>query len=149
MHKTYYRLCVCHRQRPTALLCQLLYRRDMFPIERGEWETAFRAFLLSCGFDEGYGYFNAQTYTGDVRYHVATAQNGMWYEDDVFIVRPYYWGNAGGEGRKPNFVYKPTGFEMHWYKYPLRDAYANKEVTLAQFKAMLEDCGKSWLGGCF
>lgn len=28
----------------------------------------------------------------------------------------------------PNFVYKPTGLELHWYKYPFRGTTANQRV---------------------
>jgi len=44
---------------------------------------------------------------------------------------------------RPNFFYKPTGYELRWYKYPLRDSYANKALTLEQFKRMIDDCIQS------
>lgn len=40
----------------------------------------------------------------------------------------------------PNFVYKPTGFEVSWYKYPFRGATANREISRQELKAMVDDC---------
>jgi hypothetical protein len=40
----------------------------------------------------------------------------------------------------PNFLYRPTGYSLMWYKYPLRDAYANQRLTYKQFDAMLSHC---------
>lgn len=44
---------------------------------------------------------------------------------------------------KPNFLYKPTGFELRWYKYPLRDGYTNQKVTHAAFKKIIAACIQS------
>jgi hypothetical protein len=44
---------------------------------------------------------------------------------------------------KPNFLYKPTGLRIKWYKYPLRDAYISKEITLDEFKQVIDDCIQS------
>ena len=41
---------------------------------------------------------------------------------------------------KPNFHYKPTDFRLKWYKYPLRDSYANKNITLQEFRVMINKC---------
>lgn len=41
---------------------------------------------------------------------------------------------------RPNFLYKPTGFEIQWYKYPLRDAYSSQQVTLPEFIKIIDDC---------
>lgn len=52
------------------------------------------------------------------------------YEDDVVAMRPYWWGDSDDpEANKPNLVYKPTGFEIMWYKYPFRDSYMNQDLT--------------------
>jgi len=45
--------------------------------------------------------------------------------------------------RIPNFLYKPTKLEIEWYKYPLRDSYSNQEITLLQFKEIIDDCIRS------
>jgi hypothetical protein len=42
-----------------------------------------------------------------------------------------------------DFLYKPSGFTIHWYKYPLRDAYTNQKITLAGFKKIISACIQS------
>lgn len=66
-----------------------------------------------------------------------------YFENDVFIVSPYFWGESEELHGKPNFVFKPEGIEIHWYKYPLRDSYINKKITLEHFKEILEKCKDS------
>jgi len=44
---------------------------------------------------------------------------------------------------KPNFLYKPTGFSVSWYKYPLRDSYTSEQLTVAQFTAIIDKCIES------
>lgn len=39
-----------------------------------------------------------------------------------------------------NFIYKPLNYEIRWYKYPLRDSYQNQELTLEQFKEIIDIC---------
>ena len=41
---------------------------------------------------------------------------------------------------KPNFLHKPTEFEIQWYKYPLRDSYMNQNITLLEFKNIITQC---------
>lgn len=69
--------------------------------------------------------------------------SGNKTETSKFIVRPYYWGENEEEAALPNFVYKPTGLEIRWYKYPMRDAYSNQDVSLVEFAKILEDCKQS------
>lgn len=78
---------------------------------------------------------------------------GEVFENEVFAIFPYYWGGCtcGDEQNhkqdcliiKPNFLYKPTGFAIHWYKYPLRDSYVNQKITLAGFKKIISVCIQS------
>jgi len=65
------------------------------------------------------------------------------YENDVFMANPYYWGEDEEIAERPNFIYKPKGIEISWYKYPLRDAYWNVEMTPEEFDAMCRACVKS------
>lgn len=58
-----------------------------------------------------------------------------------FEINPYWWGDMDDhEAERPNFLYYPTGYEIRWYKYPLRDAYANMELTYEQFSEIVKDC---------
>lgn len=69
------------------------------------------------------------------------------YENDVFIIRAYYWGEDEEKAALPNFVYKPTGLEISWYKYPMRDAYSNQDVRVEDLVKILEDCERSMKEG--
>lgn len=44
---------------------------------------------------------------------------------------------------KPNFLYKPTNFEIKWYKYPLRDSYMNQDISLDEFRKIIDSCIES------
>lgn len=41
---------------------------------------------------------------------------------------------------QPNFLYKPTGFTIDWYKYVFRDSYASCPTTLELFTTMINTC---------
>lgn len=78
---------------------------------------------------------------------------GIHFDNAVFTLRPYYWGDCtcpeDGSiddadptcaAHLPNFVHKPSGYVLRWYKYPLRDSYASGELTVAEFAAMIDEC---------
>ena len=103
--------------------------RGLYHVEpREEYQDAFCEFLESIGCD-CYGW----------NHRIA----GNKTETDMFIVRPYYWGEDEAMAVLPNFVYKPTGLEISWYKYPMRDAYSNQDVSIEDFKKILSECAKS------
>jgi len=77
--------------------------------------------------------------------------------NDVFEMRPYWWNDCtcglkveddsqwGGHTidcmlRKPNFLHKPSGYEIRWYKYPFRDSYANRSITEQEFATIVDEC---------
>ena len=107
----------------------------MFGNSRGEYaiprdigyEQRFRLWLYDNGFD-GYGIHNS---------------GADEIETDVFVIRPYYWGEDEALMDLPNFEYKPTGLKISWYKYPMRDAYSNQNISPKQFKEILEECSKA------
>lgn len=104
------------------------YSRGVYHIEpRMEYQSAFYEFLEANGFD-GYGH---------------PADKSDHYENDVFVIRPYYWGEDEEIARLPNFLYKPTGLEIRWYKYPMRDAYASANISVEEFKTILDECSRS------
>lgn len=47
---------------------------------------------------------------------------------------------------RPNFFFRPKSFTLNWYKYPLRDAYMNQRTSLADFRAMVDECIASLRG---
>ena len=46
---------------------------------------------------------------------------------------------------RPNFLYKPTGYELEWYKYPLRSAKASADPGPKEFLSMIDHCIASLL----
>lgn len=40
----------------------------------------------------------------------------------------------------PNFLHKPSGLELRWYKYPLRDSYFNRDISAAEWRKMMLEC---------
>lgn len=112
--------------------------RGTFAVERGKWQDAFMEFLDSLGFDS-YGY--VAPYSPDVLKSYQTVCGG--FENNVFIIKPYYWGDDDKEKVLPNFVFKPTDYELQWYKYPLRDSYANQDISFAEFEEILRRCKNS------
>lgn len=98
-----------------------------YAMERGEWQEEFCRFLEECGFD-GYGYREGEDPP---------------YENDTFVIRPYYWGEDEDEADKPNFVYKPGGIKIWWYKYPLRAAECSHNISFREFRKILRKCSKS------
>lgn len=100
-------------------------------VPREDYQELFVDFLEKNGFDM-YGHRNDQ-------------QEDR-FENEVFIVRPYYWGEDEEIAALPNFVYKPTDLEIKWYKYPMRDAYCNQDVSAEDFGAILQKCSESLAG---
>lgn len=43
----------------------------------------------------------------------------------------------------PNFHHKASGFELKWYKYPLRDSYMSQNLTFLEFKKLVDDAHAS------
>jgi len=77
------------------------------------------------------------------------AQNGEWaekygtdYEDDIVMMHQYCWCEEETcewcSGDEPNFRYKPTGFEVTWYKYIGRDMKTNISISPKEFQKMRE-----------
>lgn len=56
-----------------------------------------------------------------------------------------FWLEIGGHKShcrfiQPNFLYKPTGFTLNWYKYPFRDSYMSENLTAVQWADMMDAC---------
>lgn len=63
------------------------------------------------------------------------------YENHTFRMMPYSW--ADDAYNDYHFVHKPSGFMIQWYKYPLRGALCNMDITHEQFYDILKDCHNS------
>ena len=106
--------------------------RGSYPVERGDLETMFAKFLENNGFTS-YGHLKDKPVNDDY----------ISYENATFLIRPYYWGDDPKIAEKPNFVYKPTGLEISWYKYPFRDAYSSERLNYHELNVILEECERS------
>lgn len=106
------------------------------------WEKPFVEVLTKMGFDS-YGYVwepCLSKFMSEVKCKDGSYQK---FENDVFVLIPYYWGNDKKVLGLPNFLFKSTGFEISWYKYPFRSAQMNQEISLEEFVKMLEKCTES------
>lgn len=115
--------------------------RGKFEVPRGISEDdfiiqeMFIEFMYEIGLD-GYGYIE-----NDKLKEYKTERGG--FENNIFVINPYYWGEDESITEEPNFIFKPTGLEIDWYKYPLRDSYSNKEFNLKEFKDVMKKCKES------
>ncbi len=98
-------------------------------VDSAEWRD-----LLEVTGSDSYGYTNLEQ---------ANPRGG--YENNVFAIRPYWWGDEDNEEEceAPNFLYKPTGFEIRWYKYPFRDSYMTEDMTSEQVLETFKKCVES------
>ncbi|MDE2425654.1 MAG: hypothetical protein KGO96_07090 [Elusimicrobia bacterium] len=85
--------------------------------------------------------------------------HGFNFENDTFIIRPFYGEDCECEPdiddgwetthtadcpvSLPNFHYKPTGFKLQWYKYPLRASEMNQNLSYKEFREIIDTCVKS------
>lgn len=125
--------------------------RGEYPVPRA-WQDAFCARLNEMGFD-CYGIANEWDENGKYSPELSKrldkylaevngkegGRHHKW-ETETFVIMPYYWGDDDAICELPNFVFKPTGFGLSWYKYALRDAYMNQPVTFEELDDMLRVC---------
>jgi hypothetical protein len=118
----------------------------IFGHSQGEYEVSRKYESLFETLAEALGFTN---YFGD-------------FECELFETHAYWWGDCtcGVDDltfdndeiepphsstcmyNRPNFIYKPTGYELRWYKYPLRDSYGSEYLTEKEFTKMMLDCIK-------
>ena len=65
------------------------------------------------------------------------------FDNEIFTIRPYYWGDNEEIMELPNFIYKPTNFQIQWYKYAFRDSYMNQNLTEDEILNIFKECVKS------
>ena len=65
---------------------------------------------------------------------------GTLYEDDIVMMHPYCWCEDKDckwcNGDEPNFRYKPTRFEVRWYKYIGRSMEYNRSISSSEVEEM-------------
>ena len=102
-----------------------------FELNRREIQDLFVEWLYVNNFDE-YGFYR------NLKHKNVTDRGG--FENETFLINPYYWGEDEEIQDEPNFVFKPLGIEIEWYKYPMRSAYSNVKITAEHLKDILEKC---------
>lgn len=76
-----------------------------------------------------------------------TDRDFFGFDNDVFTIRPYYWGEDDNEEASlPNFHYKPTDFRIDWYKYAFRDSYMNQDLSESEVREIFKKCAESISG---
>lgn len=97
--------------------------------------------------DEIYIIENEELWDGTVENYVLKEEkiidDDFYFENDIFVLRPYYWGDCDAISEFPNFVYKPENIVINWYKYPLRDAQCSVELSKDKFEKILKECEES------
>lgn len=68
--------------------------------------------------------------------------DGRAFENEIFRINPFDY-DVDSDNALPNFIYKPTGYAIKWYKHALRASYANKNITFKEFDRIIIDCLKS------
>lgn len=58
------------------------------------------------------------------------------FSNEVFECVPYSWEDVNTY----HFWHKPSDFKIYWYKYALRGAKCNMDITDEQFIDVLYDC---------
>lgn len=110
--------------------------RGEFKVDRS-FQYFFNACLEDLGFDS-YGY-----YLGEDKFVFnCKDEPKSYYEDDVLMISPYYWGDDEELEEWHNFIYKPMGLEIDWYKYPLRDSYSNQPLYKEQLILLFNELYK-------
>lgn len=113
------------------------HSRGKYQVSRDNWENKFAELL--------------DTY--ELEYHGCVANKRLYRHSDTvlindrggirtkkFEINPYYWGFDDTEIYIPNFIYFPKDYHISWYKYPLRDAYTNQDITFEEFCEIIDDC---------
>ena len=64
------------------------------------------------------------------------------FEDEVICIRPFDWGYDEDPVRasRPNFLFKPSGFNMEWYKYPWRSPEMSENLSLGEIRRIWRLC---------
>ena len=89
--------------------------KEQYEIDKIKWEDVFTRFFI----------------VSDI--NVVSS-----YSTDEFVFTPYYWGDNEKNATKPKIYVNKLDLSITWYKYPMKDAYSNKEIS----RSLLEDAFK-------
>lgn len=117
----------------------------LFGNSRGDFKVdkslqgIFVAALNEAGFDE-FGF--CRTWKSDTP--LQPPYNSEATATHHFVIQPYVWDNLEQAAMVPNFFDRTTGLKLRWYEYPLRDAYANYDLTeemlVPILQRLVEEC---------
>ncbi len=117
----------------------------LFGNSRGDFKVdkrlqgLFVSALNEAGFDE-FGF--CKTWRSDTP--APTPYNEQATATHHFVIQPYVWDNLEQAAMVPNFLDRTTGLKLRWYEYPLRDAYANYDLTeemlIPILERLIEEC---------
>ena len=123
-----------------------------YPIYRDSWEALFKEFLNDCGFNDlgnpvdeklnEYVSVPKEAEISDDEFD-DEVENIPIFDNGVFRIIPFCWESSEGLFELPNFTYYPTKYQIEWYKYPFRDAWANKDIDMIEFVDILRSCKRS------
>jgi len=69
---------------------------------------------------------------------------GVDFENDVFMMHHFCWCEKDDcdwcNRSKPNFLYKPNGFEVTWYKWIGRDTHYSQDLDGNAWKRIFDEC---------
>lgn len=118
----------------------------------GAYKKDFKKIFLDAMREVG---FNSDLREIEPCRNTLTKGKGMSYYNETFSIMPYYWSGECTCGNlkyphkstclkvEPNFLFKPNGYTIYWYKYVFKKAMANREVSVEQFREMLDICVES------
>lgn len=95
--------------------------------------------------DDRYGYLEAFTPLLEAVSGGKDTCYGTEFENDTFEMHRYCWCDGDdcpqcGTGQQYNFLHKPSGFGIRWYKYAFRDSYMSQNADLERFTEIVADC---------
>ena len=113
------------------------------PVPRDWHEDRFRQMLEDIGCS-GYGHSDDDGPLAkcEVAFEPDDPHKHYVIDTPLFTLRPFWWGDDDDDeiGNLPNFVYKPWDYQLDWYKYPMRGAYANFALKDDDFALMCDTC---------
>lgn len=66
------------------------------------------------------------------------------FDCDIFSMRTYCWCDGDREGHEdgcpPNFIHKPSGLIINWYKHAMRGITSNKKLSKIEWLRIVQEC---------
>lgn len=110
-------------------------------VKRDWHEDVFANMIEAIGGD-AYGFIQEETNKlndYEVKYDTNDPMKHYCIDTPLFTLRPFYWGDNSDVYALPNFVYKPFDLEIKWYKWPMRDAIANCQISDQDWQFMCDN----------